>query len=169
MTITVPTETRAVARARIGPVVLGTDLGPASTTAETDAIAAAHDGAVPLVVVHAIDPGRLRLPGDRFPQRFDQVRTTREGLVARLVERARAVGVDARVLIWDGDPATCIVDAARAENASRIVIGTHGRGLLVRVISGSVSAAVVATADCPVDIVPTRTVGDPPTDTTACD
>jgi nucleotide-binding universal stress UspA family protein len=141
-------------RARRGPVVLGTDLGPVSAAAELDAFAAARSAGVPLVVVHAIDGGRLRLPGGRFLQRFDQVRAVREGFAAQLVERARRSGVDARVLIWDGDPATCIVEAARGESASRIVIGTHGRGRLGRALAGSVSAAVVAGADCPVDVVP---------------
>jgi len=106
-----------------------------------------------LVVVHAIDPRRLRLPGGMWRQRVDQVRTARERDAAALVARARSAGVDARVLIWSGDPATCLLDAAQAEGASRVVLGSHGRGRLGRAIAGSVSKDVLEHAPCAVEIV----------------
>jgi nucleotide-binding universal stress UspA family protein len=136
-----------------GPIVLGTEFGAVSSAAERVAIREARRAGVPLVIVHGIDPGRLRLPGGRFAERVDQARASRQFDAFALVERVRAAGVVPQVLIWDGDPATCIVDAARAEGASRIVIGSHGRGRLGRVLVGSVSASVAAQADCPVDIV----------------
>jgi nucleotide-binding universal stress UspA family protein len=55
--------------------------------------------------------------------------------------------------MWDGDPATCLLEVARAEGASRIVVGTHGRGRLGRAIFGSVSSEVAELASCPVDVV----------------
>jgi nucleotide-binding universal stress UspA family protein len=137
----------------IGPVVLGTDFGPVSATAEAVAIETARESGLPLVVVNAIDPGRLRRPGGRFLQRVDQVRASRQRLADGLVERARARGVDARVLIWDGPPAACITEAAAAESAASIIIGSHGRGRLGRAIAGSVSEAVRAAAACPVHVV----------------
>jgi nucleotide-binding universal stress UspA family protein len=133
--------------------VLGTEFGAVSSAAERVAIRQARRAGVPLVIVHGIDPGRLRLPGGRFTERVDQARASRQIDAFALVERVRAAGVVPQVLIWDGDPATCVVDAARAEGASRIVIGSHGRGRLGRVLAGSVSASVAAQADCPVDIV----------------
>lgn len=136
-----------------GPIVLGTDFGPTSAAAERAAIEAAAAAHVDLVVVHAIDPGRLRLPGGGWRERVDQVRAERERDAARLVERARASGVAARVLIWSGDPATCVVDAAEAEGASRIVVGSHGRGRLARVIIGSVSQRIRGRAACEVEVV----------------
>jgi nucleotide-binding universal stress UspA family protein len=135
------------------PIVLGTDFGQVSVAAEAAAIALAAREHRPLVIVNAIDPGRLRLPGGRFLQRVDQVRAQRQASAMSLVERARARSVDARTLVWEGDPATCIVDAARAELATRIVIGSHGRGRVARAIAGSVSASVRESAPCPVDVV----------------
>jgi nucleotide-binding universal stress UspA family protein len=136
-----------------GPIVLGTEFGAVSSAAERVAIREARQAGVPLLIVHGIDPGRLRLPGGRFSERVDQARASRQVEAFALVERVRAAGVEPQVLIWDGDPATCVVDAARAEGASRIVVGSHGRGRLGRVLVGSVSATVAAQADCPVDIV----------------
>lgn len=136
-----------------GPIVFGTEFGVVSTAAERAAIRAASAAGVPLVVVHAIDPGRLRLPGGRFLLRVDQARSAREADGRAIIERVRAAGVQAHLLIWDGDPATCVLEAASAEGASRIVVGSHGRGRLGRAIVGSVSAAIAADATCPVDIV----------------
>ena len=136
-----------------GPIVLGTEFGPVSAAAEQVAIALAARAGVPLLIVHGIDPGGLRLPGGVFHQRIDQVRAARQADAVALMERVRQAGVEPQILIWDGDPATCVVEAARAEGASRIVIGSHGRGRLGRAIAGSVSSSVAAMADCPVDIV----------------
>jgi nucleotide-binding universal stress UspA family protein len=152
MTATVETAIE-VEGTRHGPIVLGTDFGPVSEAAEAAAIRAAANRRVDLVVVHAIDPGRLRLPGGRWHARVDQVRVTREQQASALVARARSSGVLAHVLIWTGDPASCVVDAARAEGAERIILGSHGRGRLGRAIAGSVAERVIGEADCPVDVV----------------
>ena len=106
-----------------------------------------------LVIVHAIDARTLRLPGGRWRERVDQARARREREAALAVARARAAGVAARVLIWNGDPASCVIEAAEAEGADRIVLGSHGRGRIGRLIAGSVSATVLGQAGCPVDIV----------------
>jgi nucleotide-binding universal stress UspA family protein len=136
-----------------GPIVFGTEFGAVSSAAERVAIQYAREARVPLLIVHGIDPGRLRLPGGRFAQRVDQARASRQFDASALAARVRAAGVEPQVLIWDGDPATCVVDAARAEGASRIVVGSHGRGRLGRALVGSVSAAIADQADCPVVIV----------------
>lgn len=144
---------RPVPSAPAGPIVLGTEFGPVSTAAERVAIEQARRAGVPLLIVHGIDPGRLRLPGGRFLQRIDQARAARQAAAGPLLERVRKAGVEPQLLIWDGDPANCILEAAQAEGASRIVVGSHGRGRLGRAIIGSVSATVAGQADCPVDIV----------------
>ncbi len=136
-----------------GPIVVGTDFGPVSAAAERAAIGTAARLGVDLVVVHAIDARRLRLPGGRWLTRVDQARSQRERDGAELVATARAAGVAARVLIWNGDPTTCLLEAARGEGASRIVVGSHGRHGIGLAIAGSVSRDVAAQADCPVDIV----------------
>jgi nucleotide-binding universal stress UspA family protein len=65
------------------------------------------------------------------------------------------VPVTARVL--EGPPAAAIVRAARRERAGLIVLGTHGRTGLTRILIGSVAERVVRTARCPVLTVPART------------
>jgi nucleotide-binding universal stress UspA family protein len=132
------------------PVLLATDLGPTSAMAESDAIALAAEQHRPLVIVSVIDPSRLRLPGGVWHTRVDQDRRVRELSMLRLVERARASGVAARYLVWEGKPGEAILEAARAEDAAVIVVGSHRRGRLGRLVLGSVSRHIVERADRPV-------------------
>src|SRR6476646_9140763 len=61
-----------------GPIVFGTEFGAVSSAAERVAIRAARQAGVPLLIVHGIDPGRLRLPGGHFSERVDQARAARQ-------------------------------------------------------------------------------------------
>ena len=143
-----------VPAAHVGPVVLATEFGQVSVAAERVAIQMAIEAGVPLVIVHAIDPGRLRLPGGRFRQRIDQARAAREHDTAAIVRRVRAQGITPHVFVWEGNPATCVVEAARAEGASCIVVGSHRRGRIGRLLIGTVSGDIEEQAECPVHIVP---------------
>lgn len=67
-----------------------------------------------------------------------------------LLGRAKAADVQACDLLRYGRPAEEIVNAAVAEFADLIVMGTHGRTGLRRLMLGSVAQQVVATAPCPV-------------------
>ena len=85
-----------------------------------------------------------------FHTRVDQVRTQREAILAKVVEAARGRGVQAQFLIWEGTPGPSVVEAAEAEGADVIVVGSHGRGSLGRLFLGSVSSHVVDHAERPV-------------------
>jgi len=137
----------------ISSVLLATDLSATSTPAEDEALRLAAGLGARMIAVSVIDPGSLRLPGGRFRLRVDQVRDEREAAAQRLVARARDLGVPTAFLVWEGDPGEAIVDAAEAEQADLIVLGTHGRRGLDRSIFGSVSDHVVRHAPCPVVVV----------------
>ena len=55
-----------------------------------------------------------------------------------------------RMLSRQGDPANQIVQFAKEEDADLIVLGTHGRTGLKRLLMGSIAEAVVRRAPCPV-------------------
>jgi len=71
--------------------------------------------------------------------------------VRREAEAAAGVKVEARML--QGNPAEEIVRYARLSGADLVVIGTHGRRGLRRMVLGSVAAQVVREAHCPVLVV----------------
>ena len=134
-------------------LLLATDLSPASERAADEAIRLAAESGAQLVVLSIVDPGRLRLPGGLIVRRVDQERARIEAGVQRLVRRARAARVRATFLVWEGDPAEAILAASDAENVDMIVLGSHGRGRLGRLVLGSVSARVSEEARCRVVVV----------------
>lgn len=143
---------------RIHTILLATDLTPASADAEELAfeLATRLEGA--LLVVSVIDPDGLWLPGGGFRQRVDQARDARQVAAQGIVDRARRDGVPIRTLIWEGDPAESIIEAAVAEDVDLVVVGSHGRRGVERLVMGSVSEQVVRTSPVPV-IVARRAIG----------
>jgi nucleotide-binding universal stress UspA family protein len=72
-------------------------------------------------------------------------------------ERIAAPGLSVEAAVAEGDPRTMIVDAADEWNADLIVMGSHGRTGLPRLVLGSVAQSVVAHAHCSVEVVRRRT------------
>jgi nucleotide-binding universal stress UspA family protein len=134
-------------------VLLATDVGAASADAERAAIELAVRLEASLIVVSVIDHSRLRLPGGLFHTRVDQVRGQRESALIAIVGEARQRGIPAQFLIWEGDPGSSVIDAAEAEGANLIVLGSHGRGPVGRLVLGSVSSYVIDHADRQVVVI----------------
>jgi universal stress protein A len=80
------------------------------------------------------------------------VKEHREALDKIAGER-RALASFGEVTIEVGDPRDAIVGTARALGADLIVMGTHGRRGLSRVMMGSVAEDVIRHAPCPVLVV----------------
>jgi nucleotide-binding universal stress UspA family protein len=139
---------------RVRRVLLGTDLSAVSDRAADQAIELAAEHGAELIVLSVVDPKGLRLPGGRFVKRIDQERTRVEAAAQALVARARAAGARATFLVWEGDPVEAIVSASAAEHADVVVLGSHGRGRLGRLVLGSISAQVSGQAACQVVVVP---------------
>jgi nucleotide-binding universal stress UspA family protein len=76
-----------------------------------------------------------------------------EKAVARLQssEENRRLRVTAKVL--SGPPKTVILDEAEAFGADLIMVGSHGLGVIERLLLGSVSQTVALHAKCSVEIV----------------
>lgn len=69
---------------------------------------------------------------------------------------ARKRGVRATSVLGEGLAADQIVRLAKAKEAAMIVMGTHGRTGLSRLVMGSVAMRVIASAPCPVLTVRAR-------------
>jgi nucleotide-binding universal stress UspA family protein len=134
-------------------ILLATDLSVASARAADEAIRQAAESGAELIVLSVIDPGGLRLPGGIFLRRVDQERSRVDAAVQGLVRRARATGARATFLVWEGGPAEAILAASESENIDTIILGSHGRGLLGRLVLGSTSTRVSEQARCRVLVV----------------
>jgi len=92
---------------------------------------------------------------------FEEIRQRQaqeaEQLTRQASERIVASGLSVETEVREGDPRTAIVDAADEWQADLIIIGSHGRTGLKRLLMGSVAQAVVAHAHCSVEVVRQRT------------
>jgi nucleotide-binding universal stress UspA family protein len=121
-------------------VLLATDLERPSRAAADEAIRLAAEHAAVLLVLAVA--------------RQHRDRTRLERGARALAERARAAGVVATSLVWHGDPAEAILQAAWTERADVVVLGSRRRRNLGRLLLGSVSSHVANEASCRVVIVP---------------
>lgn len=136
-------------------ILLATDLSPASEGATRQAIELARDLGAKLLIVSVIDPASHGTPGGRV-ERMDQRRRAKETAAQEVVIRGRQAGVQVSFMIWEGEPGPSIVDAATSEQVDMVIVGSHGRGSVGRLLIGSVSEHVVRNAPCPVLVVRAR-------------
>jgi universal stress protein A len=149
---------------RIRRIMCASDFSAASRPAFRKALELARSTRARLLIVHALSPVIPPLMGEgvyvssaTWNQLEAGSRQAAQRQLARLVQAARKAGVRAEALTVDGAPsADRIVRAARARRVDLLVLGTHGRTGLSRLVLGSVAARVVATAPCPVLTVRAR-------------
>lgn len=135
----------------IRTILLATDLTTASREATERAIDLAARLDARLLIVNVLE--KRRVAGGGLHDRVDQARSEREAHLVHVVRDARAAGVTAEFLVWEGDPGSSIAAAAEAEAADLVVVGTRGRSGAERMLLGSVSDHVVRHAGCPVLVV----------------
>jgi nucleotide-binding universal stress UspA family protein len=94
------------------------------------------------------------LPGaDPVDAQVTAVREAEEYL-ASAAKRLRATGVkNVETHVWYGPPASAIVEAAQAQKADLIVMSTHGRSGLGRLVLGSVAESVLRGTRAPILVV----------------
>ena len=117
-------------------VVFPTDFSPPAQVALLHAAALAEKTGAALRVLHVLEEGEAEPSGG----------------LASAVQQARAAVPELRVqaVQREGDAAEAILAYARAERASVLVMGTHGRDGLARTFLGSVTESVIAETPCPV-------------------
>jgi len=133
-------------------VLFATDLGASSARAAGEAIELAAEQEAVLLILNVMPPAGLPHLGRRRGPNGERER--RERLAREIVTRATARGVTATSVVWYGDPAEAIIEAAWTERADVVVLGSRKRTDLGRLLLGSVSSHVVVEATCPVVVVP---------------
>ena len=134
-------------------ILLAVDQTRSWLAASDEAIRLAREERADLIVLSVVEPHNISLPGGRI-WRVDQERDRLTAGAQGIVRQARQAGVQATFLVWEGDPAESIVEAAVAEGADVIVLGSRPRTNLRRLILGSVSSEVARRATCEVVVVP---------------
>ena len=132
----------------IKTILVATDFSPMSDHAVRFAGALARDYEAQLVAVHVIQtPVAVYAETAVFVEGPDRS-AARETLAA-----LRVPGVEVEYRLMEGEPISTIVQVARETGADLLVMGTHGRGGLLRMLLGSVADRLVHICKRPVMVV----------------
>jgi universal stress protein A len=101
-------------------------------------------------VINAIGATLPELSVALTDQMISSVRHNNAAALDKLIEPRRKKAAFGEITVVDNDARDAILQAARAVRADLIVIGTHGRRGLTRVLLGSVAEDVLRRAPCPV-------------------
>ncbi len=129
-------------------ILVPIDFSTGSDTSLALATSLARDTGATLILAH-VEIVPLSAAGGEYLYAIPEPPT--EELLAKLNKVSPPdsnIPVERRLLA--GDPAEAIIRLAETENVDMIVMGTHGRRGLRRVLMGSVAEVVVRTAKCPV-------------------
>lgn len=145
-----------------GPIVVGVDGSDAAGVALRWALEEARLRSARVVAVHAWsfvppqpigDPGMLAMPAGDLPGQLSAEREAAQAGLDQALEElvGSAADVEVERKLVEGDAGDVL--AAESQNASLLVVGSHGRSGFKAAILGSVSRHVVNHAACPVVVV----------------
>jgi nucleotide-binding universal stress UspA family protein len=83
----------------------------------------------------------------------DQLEDSAERELPKLAEREECAGLQVEEVVAHGEAAAEIVRVAKDRNVDLIVVSSHGRTGLGRILFGSTAEAIVRHASCPVLVV----------------
>ncbi len=134
-------------------ILLATDGSRYSRTAAERAINYAESYGGALTIVSVVD-----VPAEFYaeaPDAVDDMIGKAKGYVKEVRLRAESAGLKAEGFVGEGEAHQIITDLAKKEKANVIMMSSHGRTGLRRLLMGSVAEKVIGLAPCPVLVVKT--------------
>lgn len=129
-------------------ILFPTDFSSAGNSSLAEASSLARDQNAVLVILHVEEPP-IAYGGENFycgPA--DLISEWLQNELEKIVPTDKSVRYEHRLVL--GSPAHEIIRVAQQENVGLIVMSTHGRTGLKRLLMGSVAETVVRRAPCPV-------------------
>ncbi len=110
-----------------------------------------------IILFHVINPAEAGYSAEASVPSFseewyDQEKARAERLFDELESAADATGTAVERVVEVGRPTTAIVDYADEHDVDQIVMGSHGRSGVSRILLGSVAETVVRRASVPVTV-----------------
>ncbi|MBI3407452.1 MAG: universal stress protein [Planctomycetes bacterium] len=128
-----------------------TDFSPRSQAAFEMACSLARERQARLVLLHVVEVPLVVQSGVMTPPPPpppEEEKNAAWSKIKAIKAPDNSIALDYRVVM--GDVGTSILDVAKEVHADLIVLGTHGRTGLSRLLMGSVAEKVVRNAACPV-------------------
>lgn len=129
-------------------ILFATDFSPASEAALQYATALARDSGATLLIAHVEELPMPYVGGEMYFTQPEYPNPEIRRMLEAVTPPDKSVRYEHRLVM--GVAADDIVRVADDEGADLIVIGTHGRTGLKRVLMGSVAESVMRLATCPV-------------------
>jgi nucleotide-binding universal stress UspA family protein len=132
-------------------ILIATDFSEISQRALDYAIAVARRYRSELYLVHAIPArGRPPIPLDPLPRELDRERLEAEQQMKWLSDKAASSEITQHALVERGHVSEVLSAVIDRESIDLVVLGTHGRGGLEKLVLGSVAEEVLRLVSCPV-------------------
>jgi nucleotide-binding universal stress UspA family protein len=141
--------------AEVGPVVVGIDGSEAGYEALRHAVREAGWRGVALHVVHVLDvtPAVLHLEHDQTINTRELAESDRTEIWRRAAPILDEAGPEVVRVERDGNPGKTLVAYCAEAEASALVVGQHGRGMVEKLFAGSTADASIKDAHCDVLLV----------------
>jgi nucleotide-binding universal stress UspA family protein len=132
-------------------ILLATDGSRYSSAATEKALDFAKSYGGDLKVISVVD-----VPSEFYaeaPVVYEKLAAKAKEFVAGASESAKKSGINASGLVGEGAAHEVITETAKKEKADLIIMGSHGRTGIKRLLMGSVTEKVIGYAHCPVLVV----------------
>ena len=152
-------QEQSPATMQIRTILLPTDFSECGNSALVSATELARKFSASIICLHVIEPivPTVGYSGMTEPLPIaditEQLEDSAERELPKLAECEECTGIDVEEMIVHGDAAAEIVRVAKERDVDLIVIASHGRTGLGRILFGSTAEAVVRHATCPVLVV----------------
>ena len=139
-------------------ILIGVDDSPCSDAAIQMVSKLRWPAKTQVTVVSAVNPATMvysdmYVPAVGAAEAMKEQKKTHQELASRAEVRLHEAGFVTDVQVPEGEPGEAIVRAAREAGADLVVVGSHGRSGITKLLMGSVATHVVTHAPCSVLVV----------------
>ena len=134
-------------------ILIATDGSPHSGAALDQAMGFADSCNSTLYILHAIDTNPEILAYS--PALQEKLETDGTRILAEAKDKATGAGISCETILdTSQQPYKAIINTAKEKNIDLIVLGSHGKNALTKLVMGSVTRQVIGHAHCAVLVVP---------------
>jgi nucleotide-binding universal stress UspA family protein len=145
------TKTEFTNRVAISKIMVTTDFSEISDHALDYAIALAHRYDARIYLTHVITPDPFQFAEPQLAQAtYEKVRQAAEEGITDILISGKLRGVPHEVLLKEGNVWPSLESLIVRNDIDLLVVGTHGRGKVQKLLIGSVAEEIFRKADCAV-------------------
>lgn len=134
-------------------VAVATDLAQSSDHAVQHALAIARHFSARLHFLHLVRPSEFVYAPEMIPTMDEAALRDCDGLIRRLRQYHQLDGIEFRCSVRDGEVEDILPGYVATEHIDLMLVGTHGRSGVPRLLHGSVAQQIFHAVRCPVVVV----------------